>query len=248
MTRGQPWTTCSLAVPVLQGQVTSLAASSDGGTIAYTLMPLSARLDHSVGIITGHTTRQWSIGGLTSTGAGNLSLYDVSVSSDGSMVAFITESQTAGLGAWVLPARSAPGSITVSARQVYQHQLPTDEPGKKVSAPDSALISFDRVMDEQAEQDVFYHDVPHDLADQARSKSRTQSGTPGQSPWPLSAWPDVPARFVLCTGDRFFPPGFMRRVVAGRLAITPDEIASGHCVALSRPKELADMLAGYAAA
>jgi hypothetical protein len=37
----------------------------------------------------------------------------------------------------------------------------------------------------------------------------------------------------------------MRRVVAERLAITPDEIAAGHCVALSRPKELADLLCSY---
>ena len=28
------------------------------------------------------------------------------------------------------------------------------------------------------------------------------------------------------------------------LASTPDEIAAGHCVALGRPKELADMLVG----
>jgi hypothetical protein len=53
---------------------------------------------------------------------------------------------------------------------------------------------------------------------------------------------------VLCTEDRFFPPSFMRRVVADRLAITPDEIAAGHCVALSRPRELANLLVGFAAA
>jgi hypothetical protein len=56
----------------------------------------------------------------------------------------------------------------------------------------------------------------------------------------------VPTRFVLCTEDRFFPADFMRRVVAERLAISPDEIAADHCVALSRPRELADMLVGYA--
>ncbi len=49
----------------------------------------------------------------------------------------------------------------------------------------------------------------------------------------------MPTRFVLCAGDRFFPPEFMRRVVAGRLGIVPDEIAAGHAVALSRPRELA---------
>jgi hypothetical protein len=55
----------------------------------------------------------------------------------------------------------------------------------------------------------------------------------------------VPTRFVLCTEDRFFPPEFMRRVVADRLGVVPDEIAAGHAVALSRPKELASLLASY---
>jgi pimeloyl-ACP methyl ester carboxylesterase len=92
---------------------------------------------------------------------------------------------------------------------------------------------------------VFYHDVPRALAEEALSKERTQSPTAGQSLWPLDAWPAVPTRFVLCTEDRLFPPEFMRKVVAERFGITPDEIAAGHCVALSRPKELAGLLAGY---
>ena len=92
---------------------------------------------------------------------------------------------------------------------------------------------------------VYYHDVPRALADEALSRGRSQSATAGQRPWPLDRWPAVPTRFVLCTEDRFFPPEMMRRVVAERLAITPDEIAAGHCVALSRPKELADLLVGY---
>lgn len=94
---------------------------------------------------------------------------------------------------------------------------------------------------------LFYHDVPRSLAEEALSRERRQSDTPGRSPWPLEAWPPVPTRFVLCTEDRFFPPNLMHRVVSERLAISPDEIAAGHCVALSRPKELADMLIGYAA-
>ncbi len=93
---------------------------------------------------------------------------------------------------------------------------------------------------------VFYHDVPRALAEEALSKERSESDTAYHSPWPLDAWPVVLTRFVLCTEDRFFPADFMRRVVAERLGITPDEIAAGHCVALSRPRELADMLAGFA--
>jgi hypothetical protein len=43
------------------------------------------------------------------------------------------------------------------------------------------------------------------------------------------------------------PPEFLRRLVAERLGITPDEIAGGHCVALSHPKELAEILERYVA-
>jgi pimeloyl-ACP methyl ester carboxylesterase len=94
----------------------------------------------------------------------------------------------------------------------------------------------------------FYHDVPRELAEEAMSRERAHPSEASMaSPWPLDAWPKVPTRFVLCTEDRFFPPEFLRRLVAERLDITPDEIASGHCVALSHPTELAEILERYVA-
>lgn len=93
---------------------------------------------------------------------------------------------------------------------------------------------------------TFYHDVPRALAEEALSRERRQSETPGREPWPLGDRPSVPTAFVLCTEDRFFPDDFMRRVVTERLGIVPDEIHAGHCVALSRPVELADRLDTYA--
>jgi len=92
---------------------------------------------------------------------------------------------------------------------------------------------------------AFYHDVPRDLAEQALSKERSESETAFTSPWPLDAWPTVATKFVVCTEDRFFPAEFMRRVVAERLGIVPDEIAAGHCMALSRPRDLANLLDSY---
>jgi hypothetical protein len=124
----------------------------------------------------------------------------------------------------------------------------TPAPGE---APDdwSANTGFDEVMGQQQQRyggaDLIYQDVPSALAEQARRHARGQSDTPGHAPWPLNAWPPVVTRFVLCTQDRFFPPEFMRRVVADRLGVVPDEIAAGHAVALSRPKQLANLLAGY---
>jgi pimeloyl-ACP methyl ester carboxylesterase len=92
---------------------------------------------------------------------------------------------------------------------------------------------------------IFYHDVPSELAAEALKRSRGQSETPTREPWPLEAWPDVPTRFLLCRDDRLFPADFLRRVVRERLGIAPDEIDGGHCVALSRPKELAERLEAY---
>ena len=100
-------------------------------------------------------------------------------------------------------------------------------------------------LEDSSSQAVFYHDVPRELADEALSRGRPQSDTPGREPWPLAGWPDVPTRFVLCRNDRFFPARWLRPLVRTRLGIEPDEIDSGHCPALSRPRELADLLDGY---
>jgi hypothetical protein len=92
----------------------------------------------------------------------------------------------------------------------------------------------------------FFHDVPEDVTAEAISRAqRSESEAAWTDPWPLDAWPDVPTRFLLCRGDRFFPASFMRRVVRDRLGITPDEMDSGHLPALSRPKELVDRLEAY---
>jgi hypothetical protein len=45
-----------------------------------------------------------------------------------------------------------------------------------------------------------------------------------------------------------FPAAWARRHVRERLGIDPDEMAGGHYITLSRPNEVADRLAAYAAA
>jgi pimeloyl-ACP methyl ester carboxylesterase len=93
---------------------------------------------------------------------------------------------------------------------------------------------------------AYLHDVPRALAEEAMSRARDEAEAAYNQPWPLATWPDVPTRFVVCTEDRFLPAEFLRRVVADRLGIVPDEIHASHGVALSRPRELANLLAGYA--
>lgn len=103
-------------------------------------------------------------------------------------------------------------------------------------------------LDDPSPVAVFYHDVPPQLAKEALANERRQSETPGTERWPLPAWPSIATRAVVGRNDRFFPPEWLRRVVRDRLGITADELDSGHCPALSRPHELADLLEGYLAA
>ncbi len=92
----------------------------------------------------------------------------------------------------------------------------------------------------------FFHDVPADVTEQAMAAGEpAQSEGPFGTPWPLTAWPDVPTRFIQGRDDRFFPLEFQRRVVADRLGVAIDELPGGHLVALSHPVELADQLESY---
>ena len=93
---------------------------------------------------------------------------------------------------------------------------------------------------------AFYDDVPAELAAEAMARERPTGARLGTAPWPLPALPAVPARYVVTSRDRFLPPALQRRLAADRLGLSsPDEIDAGHCAPLSRPGELARLLAGY---
>jgi pimeloyl-ACP methyl ester carboxylesterase len=102
-------------------------------------------------------------------------------------------------------------------------------------------------LDDPSTIELFYQDVPPELAHEALAHGRRQSETPGAERWPLPAWPSIVTHAIIGRRDRFFPPDWLRAVVRDRLGIAPDEIDSGHTPALSRPRELAAMLEGYLA-
>jgi len=93
--------------------------------------------------------------------------------------------------------------------------------------------------------DAFYHDVDPGLAAEAKSRERGQSETTSREPWPLEAWPKVPTHVVIGRNDRFFRADWLRGVVRDRLGIEPDELAGGHTLALSRPRELVELMESY---
>jgi pimeloyl-ACP methyl ester carboxylesterase len=81
------------------------------------------------------------------------------------------------------------------------------------------------------------------LAAEALARERAHpSPTAGSAPWPLTAWPGATLTSVVCTQDRFLPPDLQRRLARERLGVEAVELAGGHCAALSRPTELADLL------
>jgi pimeloyl-ACP methyl ester carboxylesterase len=96
--------------------------------------------------------------------------------------------------------------------------------------------------------DVFYHDVPAELAAEAQRRERGEDSKALQERWPLEAWPDTPTRYLLCRDDRMLPASWARRHARERLRIEADEMDGGHYITLSRPGELADRLVAYAVA
>lgn len=93
----------------------------------------------------------------------------------------------------------------------------------------------------------FFHDVPRHVFEEALGVGAPQSEAVVGSRFDLEAWPDVPTRVLVGRDDRFFPAEFQRRVARERLGSEPHEMPGGHLVALSRPEDLAERLAAYAA-
>lgn len=96
--------------------------------------------------------------------------------------------------------------------------------------------------------ETFYHDLSPEARALAKRSERAQADKPMSDPWPLTAWPHVPTRYLLGLNDRVFPPARTRRVVRERLGIEADEIDAGHCSYLAKPVEVAQRIHEYVAA
>jgi pimeloyl-ACP methyl ester carboxylesterase len=94
--------------------------------------------------------------------------------------------------------------------------------------------------------DVFYHDVPPQLAAEAKRRERDERAKALRQRWPLDEWPETTTRYLLCRHDRMFTARWARRHARERLGLEADEMPGGHYVTLSRPHELAKRLDAYA--
>ncbi len=90
--------------------------------------------------------------------------------------------------------------------------------------------------------ELFFQDAPPALARWATQRLRPQAyGVLGEVT-PLTAWPDVESRYIVCRDDRATNPVWGRTAARERLGTEAVEIDGGHSPFLTRPGELARFL------
>lgn len=89
---------------------------------------------------------------------------------------------------------------------------------------------------------TYMHDLPDELLREVLGREREFNARMYSEPWPLEAWPEVPAHALLCREDRFFPAHWLGGLVRERLGVEPVEIPGSHYAPLSRPRETTDAL------
>jgi pimeloyl-ACP methyl ester carboxylesterase len=108
-------------------------------------------------------------------------------------------------------------------------------------------IGKDPTKDEEIARKFLFHDCFPERTDWALgTRSLMFARQAMLEVCPLRAWPDVPSSYVVCADDRTIQPDWSRRAARERLGIEPIELPGGHCPHVSRPRELAEVLAALA--
>jgi pimeloyl-ACP methyl ester carboxylesterase len=89
----------------------------------------------------------------------------------------------------------------------------------------------------------FFHDCDPDDAAWAVSRLRPQSAAPRSERWPPDAIPDVERSSIVCRDERCISPAWSRRMSIDELGVQPVELDGSHSPFLSRPAELAAVIA-----
>ena len=90
-----------------------------------------------------------------------------------------------------------------------------------------------------------YNECDRPTAEAAAERLRRQSLKPRKQRSPLQRWPDVPCHYILGTNERMIRPEWSRGAAA-RIGATLHELDSDHTPMLSRPRDLAGLLASLA--
>jgi pimeloyl-ACP methyl ester carboxylesterase len=118
-------------------------------------------------------------------------------------------------------------------------------PGERTARGDDGLS---RWLSEEDAIAAMYADCDPARAAAAAARLRGQAPLPSREDSPLTAWPNVPCSYLLCTGDMMVGPAWSRRVCRQELGIEPIEWEGSHSPMLARPAALADLLSELAQA
>lgn len=100
------------------------------------------------------------------------------------------------------------------------------------------------VDDDRIALDFLFHDCSPETAAWALTTRRLTSARQAiVETCPLDNWPAVPCSYIVCTDDRTIQPEWSRQAARERLGCEALELPGGHCPHVSRPRELAAMLA-----
>ena len=87
--------------------------------------------------------------------------------------------------------------------------------------------------------ELFFPDATPAVARWATQRLRPQSYRVLTETTPLTTWPDVECRSIVCRDDRAINPAWVRSAARARLGVEAVEISGGHSPFLTRPVELA---------
>jgi pimeloyl-ACP methyl ester carboxylesterase len=98
--------------------------------------------------------------------------------------------------------------------------------------------------DREAAVAAMYSDCTPEDAEWAWSLLRPQSRAAQNERCTLERHPDVPTSYLVCGDDRMVSADWATRAAQARLGVEPVPVAGGHTPQISRPAELAEMIAG----
>jgi pimeloyl-ACP methyl ester carboxylesterase len=100
--------------------------------------------------------------------------------------------------------------------------------------------------DDELARTLLYQDCEPDIAAAALARLRPQAYGPARQVWTDDPLPAGASTYIVCAEDRIVNPDWSRRVAPDRLGAAVIELGGGHSPFLSRPAELAGVLAGLA--
>jgi pimeloyl-ACP methyl ester carboxylesterase len=105
-------------------------------------------------------------------------------------------------------------------------------------------IGKDPTKDHETAVHFLFHDCSPEITKWALTTLRLMYARRALAEiFPLERWPELPSSYILCREDRTVRPEWLRRAAWERLGINAIELPGGHCPHVSRPEDLAEVLA-----